>query len=212
MPSLGPIPSIVWHIRMYPHATTSVPKGTAITGCMLWNNDTLLMGKLRGKADAQHIFDSLVPPRDSGWARDPLLVEQMTDTTYGLHLFPFQTSGTRRFRLRYLVPLAPGANELSIRPLMATHLTGTLPAQFRLRLRGKAEGVKVVRGSLAWPAEFPSYQLVDLDATTDVRLRWPAGPAGDGTCAIESQSAIPSRHTYVSAVTVPRCISSAIWS
>lgn len=167
--------------------TFSVPKGTAITGCMLWNNDTLLMGKLRGKADAQHIFDSLVPPRDSGWARDPLLVEQMTDTTYGLHLFPFQTSGTRRFRLRYLVPLAPGANELSIRPLMATHLTGTLPAQFRLRLRGKAEGVKVVRGSLAWPAEFPSYQLVDLDATTDVRLRWPAGPAGDGTCAIRGR-------------------------
>jgi len=164
-----------------------VPKGTAITGCMLWNNDTLLMGKLRGKADAQHIFDSLVPKRDSSWARDPLLVEQMTDTKYGLHLFPFQTSGTRRFRLRYLVPLPSGANELSIRPLMSTHLTGTRPAQFRLRLRGKADGVKVVRGSLAWPAEFPSYQLVDLDSTTDVRLRWPAGPAGDGTCAIKGR-------------------------
>ncbi len=167
--------------------TFTVPRGTAITGCMLWNDDTLLMGKLRGKADAQHIFDSLVPPRDSAWARDPLLVEQMNDTTYGLHLFPFQTSGTRRFRLRYLVPLASGANELSIRPLMAKHLVGTLPAQFRLRLRGKAEGVKVVRGGLAWPAEFPSYQLVDLDKITDVRLRWPAGPAGDGTCAIKGR-------------------------
>jgi hypothetical protein len=70
---------------------------------------------------------------------------------------------------------------------MSSHLTGTRPAQFRLRLRGKAEGVKVVRGSLVWPAEFPSYQLVDLDSTTDVRLRWPAGPAGDGTCAIKGR-------------------------
>jgi len=167
--------------------TFSIPKGSAVTGCMLWNNDTLLMGKLRGKADAQHIFDSLVPPRDSSWARDPLLVEQTSDTVYGLHLFPFQTSGTRRFRLRYLVPLVAGQNELSIKPLAASFLTGNLPSQFLLRLRGKTQGVKIVRGTLVWPAELPSSQLVDLNADTDVRLRWPAGPAGDGTCAIKDR-------------------------
>jgi len=165
----------------------AVPNGTAIVGCMLWNDDTLLMGKLRGKASAEHIFDSLVPTRDSSWARDPLLVEQLSATTYGLHLFPFQTSGTRRFRLRYLVPLVPGQNELSIKPLAASFLTGTLPAQFRLRLRGATQGVKIVRGASVWPAELPSYQLVDLDAPTDVRLRWPAGPSGDGTCAIKGR-------------------------
>lgn len=165
----------------------AVPKGVAIVGCMLWNDDTLLMGKLRGKASAERIFDSLVPTRDSSWARDPLLVEQLTATTYGLHLFPFQTSGTRRFRLRYLVPLVPGQNELSIKPLAASFITGTLPAQFRLRLRGSAQGVKIVRGASVWPAELPSYQLVDLDAATDVRLRWPAGPSGDGTCAIKGR-------------------------
>lgn len=167
--------------------TLDLDPGVAITGCMLWNDDTLLMGKLRGKADAEHIFDSLVPPRDSGWARDPLLVEQTGPNTYGFHLFPFQTSGTRSFRLRYLVPLPAGANELSIRPLMSDALDGTLPAQFRLRLRGQVEGVKVVRGALVWPAEFPSYQLIDLDQETDVRLRWPAGPSGDGTCAIKGR-------------------------
>lgn len=164
-----------------------VPHGTAITGCMIWNDDTLLMGKLRGKADAEHIFDSLVPARDSSWARDPLLVEQLSNDTYGLHLFPFQTNGTRRFRLRYLVPLPAGATELSIRPLAANFLKGDLPDDFGVRLRGSVQGVKIVRGSNIWPVELPDYKQIVLDSATDVRLRWPAGPSGDGTCAIRGK-------------------------
>lgn len=167
--------------------TFQVPKGTAIVGCMLWNDDTLLMGKLRGKASAEAIFDSLVPDRDPLWARDPLLVEQTSETVYTLKLFPFQTSGTRRFRLRYLVPLVPGQSEMSIRPMAAGFLSGTKPAQFHLRLRGAVSGVKIVREALVWPVELPSFQSVDLDDTTDVRLRWPDGPAGDGTCAIKAR-------------------------
>jgi hypothetical protein len=165
----------------------TVPKGTAITGCMIWNDDTLLMGKLRGKADAEHIFDSLVPARDTSWASDPLLIEQVTDDTYALHLFPFRTNGVRRFRIRYLVPLAAGTNELSVRPIAANNIRGDLPSQFGLRLRGTTTGVKIVRGTNVWPVDLPSYQLVDLDSTTDVRLRWPAGPSGDGTCAIRGK-------------------------
>lgn len=167
--------------------TFQVPLGTAIVGCMLWNDDTLLMGKLRGKASAEAIFDSLVPDRDSLWAQDPLLVEQTSETVYTLKLFPFQTSGTRRFRLRYLVPLVPGRSEMSIRPLAAGFLRGTKPGQFQLRLRGDVFGVKIVRGGLVWPVELPSFQAVDLDDTTDVRLRWPNGPSGDGTCAIKAR-------------------------
>lgn len=167
--------------------TFQVPKGTAVVGCMLWNDDTLLMGKLRGKASAEAIFDSLVPDRDPRWAKDPLLVEQTTETTYTLKLFPFQTSGTRRFRLRYLVPLVPGQTEMSIRPLAAGFIRGTKPSQFHLRLRGKTSGVKIARGGLVWPVELPSFHTIDLDEATDVRLRWPDGPAGDGTCAIKAR-------------------------
>lgn len=167
--------------------TFVVPKGTSIVGCMLWNDDTLLMGKLRGKASAEAIFDSLVPVRDPRWARDPLLVEQTSETVYTLKLFPFETSGTRRFRLRYLVPLVPGQSEMSIRPLATGFLRGTKPAQFHLRLRGKATGVKIVRAGLVWPVELPSFHSIDLDDTTDVRLRWPDGPSGDGTCAIKAR-------------------------
>lgn len=167
--------------------TFTVPKGTAITGCMIWNDDTLLMGKLRGKSDAEHIFDSLVPNRDPAWASDPLLIEQISETTYGLHLFPFQNNGVRRFRIRYLIPLPAGANELSIRPIAANNIKGDLPDQFSLRLRGNTKGVMIVRGSKVWPVDLPSNQPVDLDSSTDVRLRWPAGPSGDGTCAIRGK-------------------------
>jgi len=154
--------------------TITVPAGTAVAGCMLWNGDTLLMGKLRGKADAQHIFDSLVPPRNPVWARDPLLVEQIDATTYSLKLFPFETGGTRRFRLRYLVPVEAGTTDLSVVPRIALAVAGSRPDNFRLRLRGSVPGLKIVQGSSIWPVAAPSSELVAFGAGADVRLRWPA--------------------------------------
>jgi len=166
--------------------TFTVPKATAITGCMLWNDDTLLMGKLRGKSQAKEIFDSLVPPRQPAWARDPLLIEQLDDTTYGLHLYPFTTDGSRRFRLRYLVPLLPGTESVSIKPLLAKTVNGTLPAQFRLKVKGAVVGAKVQQAGLSWPLTLPSNDLIDLGPSDDVRLVWPTGPAGDATRALRS--------------------------
>lgn len=173
----GPAPN--WIVE----GTFHVPKGSAITGCMLWNDDVLLMGKLRGKADAKKIFDSLVPPRQPTWARDPLLIEQLDDTTYGLHLFPFPTNGSRRFRLRYLVPLSAGQASLSVKPLFAKSVDGSIPKQFRLKLKGDLEMATLEQGALKWPAEFPSNQLVDLDANSDVRLLWTNGRSRDATRA-----------------------------
>lgn len=154
--------------------TIAVPAGTAVAGCMLWNGDTLLMGKLRGKADAQHIFDSLVPPRNPAWARDPLLVEQIDATTYSLKLFPFETGGTRRFRLRYLVPVEAGTTGLSVLPRIALAITGSKPDNFRLRLRGSVPGLKIAKGSAVWPVTAPSSELVSFEFGADVRLRWPS--------------------------------------
>lgn len=163
--------------------TFHIPKGSAVIGCMLWNDEVLLMGKLRGRADAQKIFDSLVPPRPPTLARDPLLIEQLDDTTYGLHLFPFPANGSRRFRLRYLVPLNAGQSSFSVKPLFAKSVPGRIPKQFRLVLKGNLEMATLERGSLRWPAEFPSTQLVDLDANSDVRLLWTNDRPGDATRA-----------------------------
>lgn len=168
--------------------TFDVPNGTTIVGCVLWNHDTLLMGKLRGLADAKSIYDSLTQPRvRSAPVRDPLLVEQVGDNTYALHLFPFTANGTRRFRLRYLVPANGSQLTASIKPLMASAINGTLPAQFRLKMRGAATGTTVQVGSAVWPADIPSSELFDLPRTGDVTLRWP-GSGNPGGRAIRSKT------------------------
>ena len=170
--------------RWIVEGTFEVPRGTAITGCMLWNGDTLLMGKLRGKQEANAIFDSLVPRRNPAWAVDPLLVEQLTETTYGLKLFPFDANGTRRFRLRYLVPRPAGSSEISVKPLMARSLNGTIPASFRLRLRGNESNMRIVQNGAVWPADLPSSEKVELSNSADVRLRWTSGGAPEAGNAL----------------------------
>lgn len=158
--------------------TFQVPLGTAITGCMLWNGDTLLMGMLRGKAEANKIYDSLVPPHTTSWPIDPLLVEQLSETVYNLKLFPIATEGTRRFRIRYLVPRPAGTNEIDVHPLMASSVTGTVPASFRLRLRGQVEGVRLVQSSGVWPVDAGSSETILLGGAARAKLRW-LGATGD---------------------------------
>lgn len=177
------------NMRWIVEGTFEVPKGTAITGCMLWNGDTLLMGKLRGKQEANAIFDSLVPPRNPAWARDPLLVEQLTETTYGLKLFPFEPNGTRRFRLRYLVPRSSGSSEISVKPLMARSLDGTIPTSFRLRLRGTEKDLRIVQNGAVWPVDLPSSEKVELSSYADVRLRWTTGGSSEAGNALRGSQA-----------------------
>lgn len=172
------------NMRWIVEGTFEVPKGTAITGCMLWNGDTLLMGKLRGKQEANAIFDSLVPPRNPAWARDPLLVEQLSETTYGLKLFPFEPNGTRRFRLRYLVPRPAGSTEVSVKPLMSSNLNGTIPSSFRLRLRGSEPNLRIVQNGAVWPVDLPSSEKVVLSNASDVRLRWITGGSSEAGNAL----------------------------
>jgi len=158
--------------------TIVVPAGTAITGCMLWNGDTLLMGKLRGKTEANRIYDSLVPPHTTRWPLDPLLVEQLSETVYNLKLFPIATDGTRRFRLRYLVPRPAGATELEVHPLVASSVGGAVPASYRLRLRGQTEGVRLVQSTGVWPVEAGSSETILLGGQERAKLRW-MGATGD---------------------------------
>ncbi|MEN9355408.1 MAG: hypothetical protein RL318_2733 [Fibrobacterota bacterium] len=173
--------------------TLTLPPHAAMVGCLLWNNDTLLMGKLRGRADAEHKFDSLVPSRPVQLAKDPLLLDMQDDSTYGFKLYPFSPGGSRRFRIRYLLPLT-ASREFEILPLMARMVRWEecLPAQFTLQVRGTRSDIRLVTREPAWPNQevvwpltLPADRRMDLPPpyTSSIKLRLGTPGAPDGTIA-----------------------------
>ncbi len=81
--------------------------GSVVVGMILWNGDKVLMAKLRKKEEARNAYeqvvdrDSPVPPRP----RDPVILEDLGNDNYDLSIFPVTFEGTRKMRMRYLVPI-----------------------------------------------------------------------------------------------------------
>lgn len=154
--------------------TFGLPSNTVVTGCLLWNDDTLLMGKLRGKASAVHTFDSLVPVQPVGYRYDPLLVEQVGDSTYHLRLYPIADGGVRRIRLRYLVPVTAMSGEVPILPALFHALSGTGPSGWTLDVRGTAPDLQVFHDGDWFPIAPPAHRALD-DTTVVFPLSDSAG-------------------------------------
>lgn len=165
--------------------TLSLPAHAAMTGCLLWNDDTLLLGKLRGRQDAEHKFDSLVPDRPVNYAADPLLLDMVDDSTYGFKLYPFSPGGTRRFRLRYLLPLT-ASREFEIKPLLARMVNGSIPDKFTLQVRGNRSDIKLVTPESIWPLTLPADRSMELGAGS-IKLRWGAAGNPDGSIAARAR-------------------------
>lgn len=151
--------------------TLSLPPHAALVGALLWNNDTLLMGKLRGHQDAEHIYDSLVPSLPSNYARDPLLLEMQNDSTYKFQLYPFTPGGSRRFRIRYLLPRTT-SRDFEIKPLLARMVNGSVPSQFVLQVRGTRTDVRLATDSGLWPLSLPADRRMALSSSSGIRLRF----------------------------------------
>lgn len=151
--------------------TLSLPPHSALVGALLWNNDTLLMGKLRGHQDAEHIYDSLVPSLPSNYAMDPLLLAMQNDSTYTFQLYPFTPGGSRRFRIRYLLPRTT-SRDFEIKPLLARMVSGRVPSQFLLQVRGTRTDVRLVTDEGIWPIVLPADRRMTLSSSSDIRLRF----------------------------------------
>lgn len=82
--------------------------GSVVTGLLLWNGNILLKGKLHSNVAARRQYEDVVdrnvtnPPAP----RDPAILEKTGADTYALSIFPVALNGSRRIRLRYLVPSA----------------------------------------------------------------------------------------------------------
>jgi hypothetical protein len=157
--------------------TYAFPRGAVVTGCFLWNDDTLLQGKLRGRSDANRVFDSLVPPPPVT-RRDPLLVEQVGDSIYHMKLFPVSTSGSRRIRLRYLVPRGGAGDPVSIFPVFLRTVVSMMPSEWSLEVRGKATNPKIRHDGAWFPLEMPASRIMTRTTSDDVALRWGSPTTG----------------------------------
>jgi hypothetical protein len=84
----------------------TLEKGTVVTGLLLWNGNTILKGKLRTREMARQQYEEVVdrnvtnPPPP----RDPALLEKVGENRYDLSIFPVALNGSRKLRLRYLIP------------------------------------------------------------------------------------------------------------
>ena len=162
-----------------------VPTGSVVVGCLLWNDDTLLMGRLRGKADATHKFDSLVPPLPATYRHDPLQIDQVGDSTYHLRLYPVPVGGSRRIRIRYLAPVVSGSGAIPVLPVLS-QVVSSLPANWTLDLRGQASGLKLFHDGNWFPISIPARRTLDFATCGSTQLDWQSS-ASDGSRAVRSR-------------------------
>lgn len=80
---------------------------SALIGMVVWYKDMLLKAKLKHNRIAREEYEEVVD-RDADVPpppRDPVLIEYRYDDNYDIAIFPVEFGGTRRLRMRYLVPV-----------------------------------------------------------------------------------------------------------
>lgn len=84
----------------------NVAKGTVMTGLLLWNGNKILKGKLQTKEMARRKYEDVVDRnvKDPPPPRDPAILEKVGESAYALSIFPVSLNGSRKLRIRYLVP------------------------------------------------------------------------------------------------------------
>jgi hypothetical protein len=91
----------------------TLERGSVVVGMLVWYKDKILKAKLKQKKWARIAYEQVVdrnspvPPRP----RDPVIFEKVHDDNYDISIFPVAFQGTRRLRMRYLVPLYMNGDE-----------------------------------------------------------------------------------------------------
>ena len=148
----------------------TLPPHALITGCLQWRGDTLLMGKLRGKAKAIDTF-AIISSDTARWTSDPMLIEKKSESVYTLKLFPVAASGSRKIRIRYLVPVTSRTGEVSVLPLLS-QVDGILPADWSLELRGKTSNLKMIQDGKIWAISPPAAAVLPFTPSGTLALSW----------------------------------------
>lgn len=161
----------------------SFPPSALITGCMLWRGDTVLTGKLRAHYVAGQNYDSIVKNDTGKFSSDPLVLEKVGANLYNLRAYPFASRGSRRLRIRYLVPVLSRTGDVPVLPIFA-QILGQKPTNWSLLLRGKISPVTVVRDMQRTVVTAPSSQKLAFPTTGTVSLNWGSSPVAGAPRAI----------------------------
>jgi hypothetical protein len=87
-----------------------LPSGSAMTGLLIWNGETILKGKLKPAGTANQQYEDFVDRNTSPpvQPRDPFFVRQIgfneNFETYEYKIYPVVWTEFRKIRVRYLVP------------------------------------------------------------------------------------------------------------
>ena len=129
----------------------NLEQGSIVIGMLLWYKDELLKAKLKRKNVAREQYEevvdrnAIVPPRP----RDPVIFEYgWAQDNYDISIFPVSWEGSRKLRLRYLVPRG---NRYDVYSCGYPHAF-TDSAKVTIR-KGK---------------DIPGFSIMSYDGTTDV--------------------------------------------
>jgi hypothetical protein len=88
----------------------SLEAHSVVSGLLLWNGDAILKAKLKTREQARSEYEKVVD-RDSPappMPHDPVILEKVGTDNYNLSVFPVAWGGTRKMRLRYVIPKIGG--------------------------------------------------------------------------------------------------------
>lgn len=159
-----------------------LPPRSVVVGCLFWRGDTIIQGKLRPHAESHSTYIQIVNDT-SEFSKDPLLVELDSTGDYNIRAYPLLTHGSRRIRLRYLVPVLSRAGDVPVQPVFA-QVNGELPSDWLLETRGRADSLKLLRNGQAMPVPVPSAQVLSFASSGQVSLVWGANRNPDAPRAV----------------------------
>ncbi|MBK8801729.1 MAG: hypothetical protein IPN71_06645 [Fibrobacteres bacterium] len=150
--------------------TLQFPARAVVVGCVVWRGDTALQAKLRPQDQSLGILLTIVNDT-TPFSSDPVLLELDSADRYTLRAYPFLTQGSRRIRIRYLLPVQAVTGEVEVFPIFS-QVTGSLSSDWVLETRGQPDSLRMVQVGTASPLTSPGMRTLSFSNSGKASLVW----------------------------------------